>query len=98
MALEPEHAETDAEFLQLWTFKEALLKARGDGLTFAPADVDVSDLGRGCYVRDVCSGMWNRCERWQLRPLSAFDGCVGAIAFEKSAVAPEIIVRQLMIK
>ena len=94
-ALAPgERAANDEEFLQLWTLKEAFLKARGDGLRLAPAGINVSHWRRGCLSRDEVSGAWTRCERWQLRPLSAFGGCVGAIAFEKSAGAPEIIARQ----
>lgn len=94
-ALAPaERAENDAQFLQLWTLKEAFLKARGDGWSIAPADIDASHWRRGCCVRDARSGAWNRCEDWQLRPLSIFAGCVGAIAFEKIGVAPSILVRQ----
>lgn len=56
-ALAPaERLNNDADFLQLWTFKEAFLKARGDGLTVAPADVDTSDWRRGCLLRDEISG------------------------------------------
>ena len=94
-ALAPgERAANDEEFLQLWTLKEAFLKARGDGWIIAPADIDVSHWRRGCLLRDEVSGAWTRCERWELLPRSEFAGCVGAIAFEKSDVAPEIIVRR----
>ena len=94
-ALAPaERAANEAEFLRLWTRKEAFLKARGDGWSVAPADIDASDWRRGCLLRDEISGEWKRCERWELRPLSRFAGCVGAIAFERSEAAPQIIVRQ----
>lgn len=91
-ALAPaERAESDEEFLQMWTRKEAFLKARGDGLTFAPADMDASHWRRGCLLRDEISGAWNRCQRWELRPLCVGDGYFAALAFERRECAPEFV-------
>jgi 4'-phosphopantetheinyl transferase len=50
--------EKEAQFFRAWTRKEAFLKARGDGLSIAPADVDTADDSGKIYVRGQLQPGW----------------------------------------
>ena len=82
-ALAPrECAHNDREFLQLWTLKEAVLKAEGCGLSAAPADLDVSQWPDKLQRRDAATGQWQLCPTWQLQILQ-YPNCVAALAVER---------------
>jgi 4'-phosphopantetheinyl transferase len=72
--------ERYAEFLRIWTLKEACLKAAGTGLTADLARVDVARvLGRPGGIVLASDELW-RC--FELRPA---QGAVGALVVEPSA-------------
>lgn len=87
-ALAPaETAATNREFLQLWTLKEAVLKAEGGGLTVAPNTLDVSNWKSGLRRLNAATDAWELCARWQLQTLALPD-CVAALTVEKTAICP----------
>jgi 4'-phosphopantetheinyl transferase len=64
-------------FLSLWTAKEAVLKARGDGLDgLGRVEVARRGSGRGATLVGIEDGA----ERWSIRPLAPAPGYVGALA------------------
>lgn len=65
-------------FFQIWSKKEALIKAIGKGLNIELNKIDVrSD-----------TAIVNGERMWHLIPLSIFDDCAGAIAINNSNVIP----------
>jgi 4'-phosphopantetheinyl transferase len=62
-------------FFQAWVRKEAVVKARGDGLA-AVADVDVRE--------DAGGGL--RCGRWHVADLAVRDGYCAAVAADRPAI------------
>lgn len=70
----------EAAFFQLWTRKEAWLKATGDGITASLSKVEVAFLpdeppGVRAIAGDPAAG-----KTWSICPLSPADGFVGALA------------------
>jgi len=75
-------AQRSAAFFKGWTRKEAYLKATGEGLTVAPAAVEVSlapdQDARLLLVPDGSEAA----RRWTIRDLPLPPGFAGAVAFE----------------
>jgi 4'-phosphopantetheinyl transferase len=74
-------AERSRLFLSLWTAKEAVLKARGDGL----AGLERVELTRRGAPPGELLGVEDGAVRWSVRPLAPGRGYVAAVA----APAPE---------
>jgi 4'-phosphopantetheinyl transferase len=73
-------AERPAAFFNLWTRKEAVLKARGDGLGMALDRVEVA-LGEPARLLRL-DGDPQAAQRWSLRALAPAPGYVAALAVE----------------
>jgi len=74
--------EKPAAFFNLWTRKEALLKATGEGITRSLNLVEVS-FSPGEPARLVAiSGDAEKAAEWSLRELSPATGYTGAIAIQ----------------
>ena len=85
----PEREQRRA-FFQLWTYKEAYLKALGVGLYRALAEFTIVDSGRGASeLRDP--GNFTGGRRWMLRAVEVAPSFAAALAYE----APEADVRLL---
>ena len=65
-------------FYQCWTSKEAILKARGVGLSGQLDEVEISLDGEGQIL--VKSAL----PRWSLRELNPWEGYVGAVVLEEN--------------
>ena len=74
---EPERAEA---FFHCWTRKEAVLKARGDGLSFPLDRVEVSVTPEEAIV-GVQTGSEE--QRWRVMPLNVPAGYVAAVALSE---------------
>ena len=74
---EPERAEA---FFHCWTRKEAVLKARGDGLSFPLDRVEVSVTPEEAIV-GVQTGTEE--QRWRVMPLNVRAGYVAAVALSE---------------
>ena len=72
---QPENMRT-SEFFQIWSKKEALVKANGKGLNI--------ELNKMNVLSDTT--IVNGERMWHLVPLNLFDDCAGAIAINKSNV------------
>jgi 4'-phosphopantetheinyl transferase len=84
--------EKPAAFFNLWTRKEAILKATGEGITRSLNLVEVSFLpGEPARLVSV-SGDSEKATRWILRDLSPAPGFAGALAIQ----AREIQVRTFL--
>ncbi|HEX4265668.1 MAG TPA: 4'-phosphopantetheinyl transferase superfamily protein [Verrucomicrobiae bacterium] len=81
--------EKPAAFFNLWTRKEALLKATGEGITRSLSLVEVSFLPDKPAQLLAISGNAIKAASWSLRELSPATGFTGAIAIE----APEVNVQ-----
>lgn len=80
-------------FYQLWTAKEAVLKATGDGIGEFLGDVEVSVVEDGSYrLLRVPHGRPGASD-WSLIPLRPADGYIGALAVPMKPV--EITTRWL---
>ena len=71
-----------AAFFNLWTRKEALLKASGEGMTRSLSLVEVSFLPGEPAGLIAVSGDAARAAQWSLRELSPAAGFTGAVAIE----------------
>jgi 4'-phosphopantetheinyl transferase len=71
-----------AAFLQLWTHKEAVLKALGEGLSFGldRVEFDLSEGGQAGPMRRIASDA-GRPGEWQLRRFAPTAGVTGSIAW-----------------
>lgn len=79
-------------FYQLWTLKEAYLKARGEGFSRSPTEVEI-DLGDARpSVRDARGGP-RAAQSWRLCVLRPGGGYIGALAVERTGPEPEIVYR-----
>ena len=74
---EPERAEA---FFHCWTRKEAVLKARGDGLSFPLDRVEVSVTPEEAIV-GIQTGTEE--QRWRVMPLNVRAGYVAAVALSE---------------
>lgn len=70
-------------FLQLWTAKEAVLKAHGQGISFGLHRVHVAS-GQGGLVLQAFDG--EHVDAWQLRSLPIEHGYVAALAWRGGAM------------
>lgn len=78
--------EKPRAFFNLWTRKEALLKATGEGITRSLSLVEVSFLpGEPARLLAV-SGDGAKAARWSLRDLRPAPGFVGAVAVQAKDV------------
>jgi 4'-phosphopantetheinyl transferase len=78
--------EKPAAFFNLWTRKEALLKATGEGIGKALSEVEVSFLpGEPASLVSI-AGDTDRAARWSLHELTPAAGYVGAVAIEAQNV------------
>jgi 4'-phosphopantetheinyl transferase len=71
-----------AAFFNLWTRKEALLKATGEGITRSLNLVEVSFLPGEPARLLAISGDTKAAEAWQLKELLPAEGFVGAVAVQ----------------
>jgi 4'-phosphopantetheinyl transferase len=79
--------EKPAAFFNLWTRKEALLKATGEGITRSLSLVEVSFLpGEPARLLAV-SGDVEKAAEWNLRELAPATGFVGAVAIQARQVS-----------
>lgn len=69
-----------AQFLRLWTRKEAHLKAKSRGLSVAPSEVDACDWNGAIWRWDARSQRWRRDEEWRVEALDCFSDCLAALA------------------
>ena len=82
-----------AAFFNLWTRKEALLKATGEGIGHSLNRVEVSLLpGEPARVLSLPAGKWADCE-WSLVELAVSPACAAALALP----VPNIVVSQFQI-
>ena len=72
--------EKPPAFLTLWTRKEALLKATGEGITRSLSLVEVSFLPGEAARLLAIAGDAEKAAQWTLHDLSPMDGFVGAVA------------------
>jgi len=79
-------AEKPAAFFNLWTRKEALLKATGEGLTGSLSLMEVSFLPGEPARLLAISGNRQMGTRWILRELSPAPGFTGAVAVEGGTI------------
>jgi 4'-phosphopantetheinyl transferase len=79
-------AEKPAAFFNLWTRKEALLKATGEGITRSLSLVEVSFLPGEPARLLAISGDAEKAAQWTLRELSPATGYTGAIAIQTGDV------------
>jgi 4'-phosphopantetheinyl transferase len=84
LAAIPEQERRCREFAQLWSRKEAYLKALGAGLGLQLTDIDVSGPGDRVWVRDGSRGEWRPSSRWTLQSILVGDRYAGAVAAEGS--------------
>jgi len=75
-------AEKPEAFFNLWTRKEALLKATGEGITRSLSLVEVSFLPGEPARLLAISGDEKKAAEWTLRDFSPVAGFVGAIAIQ----------------
>lgn len=74
--------EQPAAFFNLWTRKEAMLKATGEGITGGLNRVEVSFLkGEPARVMAI-NGDTGKASEWMLRELAPAAGFVGAVAIQ----------------
>lgn len=75
-------SEKPAAFFNLWTRKEALLKATGEGITRSLSLVEVSFLPGELAALLAVSGDTVKAAQWSLLDLQPAQGFVGAVAIE----------------
>ncbi len=75
-------AEKPAAFFNLWTRKEALLKATGEGITRALSLVEVSFLPGESARLLAIAGDTAKAAEWSLRDFSPAKGFAGAVAIQ----------------
>jgi len=75
-------AEKPAAFFNLWTRKEALLKATGEGITRSLSLVEVSFLPGEPARLLAISGDTEAAEQWALKEFTPAHGFVGAVAIQ----------------
>jgi 4'-phosphopantetheinyl transferase len=78
-------------FIQLWAGKEALIKARGNGLSLPLDRFDLDTLidqpqGSACTVKDPEDG-----RTWWVSPLNIKEGYVGAICVEGQSARIQLL-------
>jgi 4'-phosphopantetheinyl transferase len=76
-------AERPQAFFRLWTRKEALLKGRGDGLSFPLELLDVSEIGENALADRRVGPEAAEARRWQLLPLKVPLGYAAALALRR---------------
>lgn len=69
-------------FFNLWTRKEAYLKATGDGLSGAPGEVELSFLPEEPARVLAISNDTEAAQRWTVFPLNLAPGFAAAVAVE----------------
>lgn len=76
-------------FFELWTCKEAFVKAQGGGISFGLSRFEVvfGPEGRGAAIVEEDGGV----SSWKICRLEPADGCLGALAVE----APEVQIALL---
>lgn len=69
-------------FLRLWTYKEAVLKALGDGLGFGLERIEFELSDDGCVLGlEHLAAEAGTPREWQLQPLEPVPGVVGCLAW-----------------
>jgi 4'-phosphopantetheinyl transferase len=74
--------EKPAAFFNLWTRKEALLKATGEGITRSLSLVEVSFLPGEPARLLAISGDAKAAQQWEMREFAPTQGFVGAVAIQ----------------
>lgn len=83
-------SEKPAAFFNLWTRKEALLKATGEGITRSLSLVEVSFLPGELARLLAVSGDTVKAAQWSLLDLQPASGFVGAVAIEARDVSLKV--------
>lgn len=79
--------EKPAAFFNLWTRKEALLKATGEGITRSLSLVEVSFLPGEAARLQAVAGDTAKTKEWTLRELSPAPEFAGAVAIQAENVS-----------
>jgi len=87
-----------AAFFNLWTRKEALLKATGEGITRSLSLVEVSFLPGEPARLLAISGDVKAAQQWTLKELEPANGFAGAIALQHSTSNLQQEERELVVK
>jgi 4'-phosphopantetheinyl transferase len=69
-------------FAQIWTRKEAYIKAEGCGLSLPLDHIDAGPAGERVRVLDQGTAAWNTCFGWTLQPVAVANGYAAAVAVE----------------
>ncbi|HWD94265.1 MAG TPA: 4'-phosphopantetheinyl transferase superfamily protein [Verrucomicrobiae bacterium] len=75
-----------AAFFNLWTRKEALLKATGEGITRSLSLVEVSFLPGEPARLEAIAGDAEKAAQWSLRELTPAAGFTGAVAIQARSI------------
>ena len=86
----PSEIEKYTECLKAWARKEAFLKARGDGLAIAPADVHTETISGKIYL----SGRLQR--RWRVYDIAVWEGYSAALAAEGETC--QVVIREYRVE
>lgn len=78
--------EKPAAFFNLWTRKEALLKATGEGITRSLSLVEVSFLAGETAKLVAVAGDVEKAKEWSLKELAPAVGFVGAVTVRNSQI------------
>ena len=92
LARRPAGAGRLEEFFRLWTTKEAVLKATGDGLTRPLASVEISaDVTTG-RARVALHRDTGDCVEWSVTWMTPVDGFVAAVATESAVSCDSTVI------
>jgi 4'-phosphopantetheinyl transferase len=83
-------------FFQLWTRKEAYIKADGRGISLPLPQLDVSNSDGRITRLDEQSGTWQTCRQWRLRAVEAGSNYAAAVACNSHDWKLEVIQRSQM--
>lgn len=95
LALAPD--ERRRRFFELWTLKEAYIKARGLGLAIGLDSFRFELAGRGGLTLHMRSELGDSPERWRLWQFALRSGYLAAVCAARGAdVPPRIVLREIV--